>query len=138
MRFLARLWAIIVKEALQLRRDPMTFAMMLIVPIVQLVLFGFAINTDPKGLPSALVALDHGRFTSAVVSALTNTDYYRFVTIAQSAEQADRLLESGEVAFVAFQQPLSETTELLRINSGQTANFLRLLLHFFGVVPRPR
>lgn len=96
----SRIWAILAKELIQMRRDRLTFAMMLGVPLIQLLLFGYAINTDPKGLPSALVALDRGRFTNAVVSALTNTDYYRFVDIAQSAERADRLLESGDVAFV--------------------------------------
>lgn len=95
-----RIGAILIKELIQMRRDRLTFAMMLGVPLIQLLLFGFAINTDPKGLPSALVALDHGRFTSAVVSALTNTDYYNFIDIAQSAEHADRLIESGDVAFV--------------------------------------
>ena len=57
--FLARLWAMIVKEALQLRRDRPTFAMMFAMPIMQLVLFGFAINADPKGLPTAVLISEH-------------------------------------------------------------------------------
>ena len=59
MGFLHRLLAMIVKEALQLRRDRLTFAMMFGIPIMQLVLFGFAINTDPKGLPTAILASEH-------------------------------------------------------------------------------
>ena len=59
MGFFRRLWAIMVKEARQLRRDRLTFAMMFVIPIAQLILFGFAINTDPKGLPAAILAYDH-------------------------------------------------------------------------------
>ena len=59
MGFLRRLLAIIIKETLQLRRDRLTFAMMFGIPIMQLVLFGFAINYDPKGLPTAVLTSDH-------------------------------------------------------------------------------
>ena len=97
---LARLGAILAKEFVQMRRDRITFAMMLGVPIMQLVLFGFAINNDPKGLPSALVALGNDRYTRAIVSALEVTGYYRFVARPTSEREADHLLESGAVAFV--------------------------------------
>ena len=74
----ARLGALLMKEFIQMRRDRITFAMMLGVPLMQLVLFGFAINNDPKDLPAALVATSNDHYTRAMVSALQNTGYYRF------------------------------------------------------------
>ena len=95
-----RLMAIIAKEAIQMRRDRITFAMMLGVPLMQLVLFGFAINNDPKGLPAALVTTSQDHYTRAMVSAMENTGYYRFDHVVASAEEADRLIQSGVVSFV--------------------------------------
>ena len=74
----ARLGALLIKEFIQMRRDRITFAMMLGVPLMQLVLFGFAINNDPKSLPAALVATSNDHYTRAMVSALETTGYYRF------------------------------------------------------------
>ena len=87
-----RLMAIITKEAIQMRRDRITFAMMLVVPLMQLLLFGFAINNDPKGLPAALVTTSQDHYTRAMVSAMENTGYYRFDHVVASAEEADRLM----------------------------------------------
>jgi len=95
-----RLMAIISKEAIQMRRDRITFAMMLGVPLMQLVLFGFAINNDPKGLPAALVTTSQDHYTRAMVSAMENTGYYRFDHVVASAAEADRLIQSGAVSFV--------------------------------------
>lgn len=100
MGFLRRLGAIIVKEVLQLRRDRMTFGMMFALPIVQLVLFGFAINTDPKGLPTALLAADQSALTRSLVQAIKNTGYFSTVRLAASEAEADALLQRGEVQFV--------------------------------------
>ncbi|PRX35286.1 ABC-2 type transport system permease protein [Meinhardsimonia xiamenensis] len=102
MRWLAwhRLWAMLVKEFVQMRRDRVTFAMMLGVPLIQLVLFGFAINNDPKKLPAALVTTSEDQFTRAIVTALENTGYYRFTHILISAEKADLLIDNGTVSFV--------------------------------------
>lgn len=97
---LRRLMAIITKEAIQMRRDRITFAMMLGVPLMQLVLFGFAINNDPKGLPAALVTTSQDHYTRAMVSAMENTGYYRFDHVVSSAEEAERLIQSGAVSFV--------------------------------------
>ncbi|MBE1205808.1 ABC transporter permease [Aminobacter carboxidus] len=96
----ARLGALLTKEFIQMRRDRITFAMMLGVPLMQLVLFGFAINSDPKSLPAALVATSNDQYTRAMVSALQNTNYYRFDHIAETAAEAEELMASGEVAFV--------------------------------------
>ena len=97
---LGRIFTLIVKETIQMRRDRVTFAMMLGVPLMQLVLFGFAINSDPKGLPAALVAPTADRFTRAMVSALELTGYYRFAYPDASAAEAERLLQRGDVSFV--------------------------------------
>jgi ABC-2 type transport system permease protein len=95
-----RLGAMLIKEFIQMRRDRITFAMMLGVPLIQLVLFGYAINTDPKQLPAALVATGNDRYTRAIVSALEMTGYYRFDHVVGSNAEAELLMASGEVAFV--------------------------------------
>ena len=106
MRFSPRrMWVLIVKEVIQMKRDRITFAMMLGVPLMQLVLFGFAINNDPKGLPAALVAPAQDRFTRAMVSALELTGYYRFTYPNVSAAQAEFLLARGDVSFVVTVPP---------------------------------
>ncbi|MER8745525.1 ABC transporter permease [Mesorhizobium sp. M1004] len=96
----ARLGALLIKEFIQMRRDRITFAMMLGVPLLQLVLFGYAINNDPKSLPAALVATSKDPYTRAIVAALQTTGYYRFDHVAQSAEAAEFLMARGDVAFV--------------------------------------
>ncbi|PWL18898.1 mannose-1-phosphate guanyltransferase [Falsochrobactrum shanghaiense] len=96
----ARLGAMLRKEFIQMRRDRITFAMMLVVPLMQLLLFGFAINNDPKHLPSALVATSSDHYTRAVVSALEATGYYRFDHVVRSAAEAEALIASGAVSFV--------------------------------------
>jgi len=95
-----RLGALLIKELIQMRRDRITFAMMLGVPLMQLILFGFAINNDPKGLPTALVTSSQDRFTRAMVTALETTGYYRFDHVVDSQEEAEKLIERGTVAFV--------------------------------------
>ena len=97
---LARLGALLAKEFIQMRRDRITFGMMLGVPLIQLLLFGYAINPDPKQLPAALVVMSQDHYTRAVVSALETTGYYRFDHVAQSAAEAESLITSGKVAFV--------------------------------------
>jgi len=95
-----RLWAIIVKEVIQLRRDRVTFAMMLGIPLIQLILFGYAINMDPKRLPAALVTTSEDNYTRAMVTALELTGYYRFTHVVRSEREAERLITTGDVAFV--------------------------------------
>nr|WP_275448364.1 ABC transporter permease [Mesorhizobium sp. IRAMC:0171] len=96
----ARLGALLTKEFIQMRRDRVTFAMMLGVPLMLLILFGFAINSDPKRLPAALLAMSNDQYTRAMVSALENTNYYRFDYIARTEAEADFLLARGDVSFV--------------------------------------
>ena len=95
-----RLGALLIKELIQMRRDRITFAMMLGVPLMQLILFGFAINNDPKELPAALVTASQDRFTRAMVTALEITGYYRFTHVVDSQVEAEKLIENGTVSFV--------------------------------------
>src|SRR5947209_7363641 len=90
----------LLKEFVQMRRDRLTFAMMIGVPLMQLVLFGYAINMDPKGLPAAVVSAESSPFSRALVKALENTGYFRVVAAPSTVAEADRLLQLGEVQFV--------------------------------------
>lgn len=100
-----RVLAILIKEFLQLRRDRLTFAMMVGVPIMQLVLFAYAINTDPKGLPMAVVSADHSVHERSLLAALENSGYFRIVQRPADMRAADLLLERGEVQFVLVIPP---------------------------------
>jgi ABC-2 type transport system permease protein len=109
----SRLWAMIVKEFIQMRRDRLTFAMMVGIPLMQLVLFGYAINTDPKHLPTVVLAYDHSDLTRSFVAALQNSGYYQVVRIAGSRGEADGMLAGGEALF-AVTIPAGFTRALLR------------------------
>jgi ABC-2 type transport system permease protein len=108
-----RWWAIVRKEFLQLRRDRLTFGMVVGIPILQLVLFGYAINSDPRHLPTAVVAADHSEFTRSWVAAMRNSGYFDVVSEGLSEEQARAALAEGEVQFVV-QFPAGFTRALLR------------------------
>jgi ABC-2 type transport system permease protein len=95
-----RVGAVLGKEFIQMRRDRLTFGMMLGIPIIQLLLFGFAISTDPKGLPAAVLDLSHDRFSRAVIASFENTDYYRFTYVPTSVGAADKLMARGDVTFL--------------------------------------
>ena len=94
-----RLLAMIAKEFIQLRRDRLTFAMMLGIPLIQLVLFGYAINGDPKHLPTVIVAHEQTPFTRAIVQSLENSGYFQLVATDLSDAEADRWLEEGDAQF---------------------------------------
>lgn len=111
--FLRRMWAMVVKEFVQMRRDRMTFATMIFVPILQLLLFGYAINTDPKRMPTAVLVRDDGPLTRAVLSAMRNTDYFDFKVQVRDAAELDRLIRSGEVQF-AVEIPASFERDVRR------------------------
>ena len=97
---LARFWAMFIKEFLQLRRDRVTFATMIFIPLMQLLLFGFAINTQPKNLPTAVLAQENTDVSRAIVAALKNTSYFSITRIAQTENQVDHWLRAGSVQFV--------------------------------------
>ncbi|MGL6157241.1 MAG: ABC transporter permease, partial [Ralstonia mannitolilytica] len=71
-----RWWSVVLKEFLQLRRDRVTFAMMIGIPIMQLFLFGFAINTDPKHLLTGVIAADQSEFTRSFLASMRHSDYF--------------------------------------------------------------
>jgi ABC-2 type transport system permease protein len=102
---LTRTVAVFVKEFQQMMRDRLTFAMAAGIPVIQLVLFGYAINTDPKGLPTALVVADAGPMALGVAAALENTGYFRIVQPGVGEGEAERLLEDGRVQFVIVIPP---------------------------------
>lgn len=109
----ARWWAIVLKEFLQLKRDRVTFAMMVVLPIIQLALFGFAINTDPKHLPTAVVSSDKSEFTRTLISAMQTSQYYKIDTRYTTANEAQAALKRGDVQFI-LTIPSDFTQKLLR------------------------
>jgi len=92
--------AIIIKEFIQLKRDRLTFGMVVGLPIIQLVLFGFAINTDPKHLPTVAIIADAGPFSRSVIAAMKNSEYFDIVGAVENEREADKLLDRGDVQFV--------------------------------------
>lgn len=97
---LQRIYAVFVKEFIQLRRDRVTLAMIVGIPLIQLLLFGFAINTDPKHLPTALLVQDDGPLARSFVAAIRATGYFDIEAAATSERDADRLILSNTVQFV--------------------------------------
>jgi ABC-2 type transport system permease protein len=97
---LTRLWAVVVKEFVQMRRDRLTFAMMIGIPLMQMVIFGFAINADPRNLPLAVLSADNSPFSRSIVAAMQNTTYFNLVQTLSDEEEARRLIDRGEVQFV--------------------------------------
>ena len=100
-----RMLAVFVKEFQQMMRDRLTFAMAVGVPILQLVLFGYAINTDPKGLPTAVVSTDAGPMSRGLVAAMQNTGYFRITHSLASETAAEALVETGQVQFMVVIPP---------------------------------
>ena len=95
-----RFVAVLAKEFVQMRRDRLTFAMMVGIPIIQLILFGFAINSDPKALPTAVLAADNSIYSRSFVRAMENSGYFRVVRQLSSEAEAGRVLTEGQVQFV--------------------------------------
>lgn len=96
---LSRTVAMFIKEFLQLRRDRLTFGTMIFIPLVQLTLFGFAINTTPRHLPTAVLAYEDSDVGRSILAALRNTAYFDLVDVVHSEEDMDRLMRSGRVLF---------------------------------------
>jgi ABC-2 type transport system permease protein len=94
---LARFRAVLVKEFIQLLRDRLTFAMMVGLPIMQLLLFGYAINADPRALPTAVIVGDTGIFARSIVRALENTTYFRVVAWPKSPANGEEMIARGDV-----------------------------------------
>jgi ABC-2 type transport system permease protein len=88
-----------IKEFVQLRRDRLTFATMIFIPLVQLLLFGFAINTTPRHLPTAVLVHEESDLGRSILAALSNTSYFKLTRIAHSEEEMDRWMRAGDILF---------------------------------------
>ena len=108
-----RLWAVVLKEFIQMRRDRVTFGMMVGIPLLQLMLFGFAINSDPRHLPTALRLADQGPYARALIAALKQSEYFSIVREAESEAETAALLQRGDVQFI-INIPEDFTRRLLR------------------------
>jgi ABC-2 type transport system permease protein len=109
----ARFWAMVVKEFVQMRRDRLTFAMMVGIPLLQLILFGYAINSDPRHLPTAVILADNGREGRTLLHAIQNTTYFDFVQQFKTEAEGHEALARGDVQFV-INIPENFTRDLLR------------------------
>jgi len=115
---LSRILAVLQKEFTQLLRDRLTYAMMLGIPVVQLLLFGYAINSDPKQLPTAVLVQDQGQFSRSVLGALKRSDYFSIDYVARSPAEMDALIERGAIQF-AITIPGDFTRRVVRREKAQ-------------------
>jgi len=97
--FWRKTWAVLVKEFIQLRRDRVSFAMIIMIPLVQLMLFGYAINTTPRDLPTAVLLQERSDLGRSILAALQNTKYFRVTELPRDEAEFDRLLQAGKVLF---------------------------------------
>lgn len=97
--FWKRSYAMLIKEFIQLRRDRVSFAMIVMLPVMQLLLFGYAINTTPHNLPSAVLLQEDSDLARSILKALENTAYFRFIYEVHDVDEFDNLLKSGKVLF---------------------------------------
>ena len=109
----ARFWAVVFKEFVQMRRDRLTFGMMIGIPLLQIVLFGYAINVDPKHLAAAVLLADNGPQGRTLLHAIQNCSYLDFVRELKSESEANEALKRGDVQFV-IDIPENFTRDLLR------------------------
>jgi ABC-2 type transport system permease protein len=109
----ARFGAVVVKELIQMRRDRLTFGMMVGIPLIQLILFGFAINADPRHLPTAIILADYGPHGRTVLEAIRNSTYFDFVRQFGTEAEGQEALARGEVQFVV-NVPENFSRDLLR------------------------
>lgn len=109
----ARLWAMVTKEFVQMRRDRLTFGMMIGIPLMQLIMFGLAINSDPRHLSAGVLMADYGPHGRALLAAIKNSSYIEMVKQVETEHEAHEILARGQVQFV------------ITIPEGFTRNLLR-------------
>ncbi|HEY4140709.1 MAG TPA: ABC transporter permease [Pseudolabrys sp.] len=97
--FLRKTWAVLIKEFIQLKRDRVSFGMIIMLPLMQLMLFGYAINTNPRDLPTAVLFQEHNDLTRSIIAALQNTRYFKITEFPPNEVELDKLLASGKVLF---------------------------------------
>jgi ABC-2 type transport system permease protein len=115
---LSRILAVLVKEFTQLRRDRITYSMILMMPLVQLLLFGYAINTDPRHMPAAVISYDHSRIANAIVAALQNSSYVELTHEPNSEAEMDTLMRRGSIS-LAVTIPPDFTRRVLKRERAQ-------------------
>ncbi|HEX5398243.1 MAG TPA: ABC transporter permease [Verrucomicrobiae bacterium] len=108
-----RFCAVVAKEFIQMRRDRLTFGMMIGIPMIQLILFGYAINSDPKHLPTAVYSADNSIFSRTIVWGMRNSSYFDITREAKNEAEIQRWLAEGKVQF-AVQIPVDFSRKLLR------------------------
>lgn len=96
----SRLLAVMRKEFIQMRRDNVTFGMMVGIPLIQLVLFGFAVNSNPRYLPTAIVGMDQSAMSRRILTSMENSTYFSFVSPVSTEKEAHDLLKTGKVQFI--------------------------------------
>jgi len=114
----SRVLAVLVKEFTQLRRDRLTYAMILVLPVVQLLLFGYAINDTPRHLPAAVLVQEDSVFARSVLAALKNSSFFDIEVQAHSTQELDALLRRGQVQF-AITVPGDFTRRVIRGDGAQ-------------------
>jgi len=97
--FWRKTWAMLIKEFIQLKRDRVSFAMIIMVPLVQLMLFGYAINTTPRDLPTAVLLQEHTDLSRSILAALQNTKYFKVTEFPRTEAEVSHLIASGKVLF---------------------------------------
>ena len=97
--FWRKTWAVLIKEFIQLKRDRLSFAMIIMIPLLQLMLFGYAINTNPRHLPTAVLLQEHSDLGRAILAALQNTDYFKITQRPSTEAEMDELMASGKILF---------------------------------------
>ncbi|MDV2441626.1 ABC transporter permease [Acinetobacter gerneri] len=106
---LQRIYAVFIKEIQQMLRDRLTILMLIFVPLLQLIVFGYAINTNPKFLPTAIVYSETGPLTRSIISDIENTRYFKIQSYHQDPKIADQMLLSGKVQFIITFPPRFES-----------------------------
>lgn len=97
---LLRFWSILKKEIIQIKRDYGTYIFLIVVPFIEVILFGNIINTDAKNLPTVIVAHDHSLFSNSLIQGFKNTGYFNIIKITDEAQEGEKMLKAGKVQFV--------------------------------------
>jgi len=113
---ITRLFAIIIKEINHMRRDRVTIGMLVSIPLIQLILFGFAVNTNPKNLPTAIISYDHSEQTREIIAGIQNTNYFKIIPELHTQKQLNKKMRSGELAFI-IEIPPNFTRDLIKNNN---------------------
>lgn len=110
---LTRFWAMVIKEFIQMARDRVMFGMIVVIPLMQLLLFGYAINMDPKHLPTNIVMADNSALVRSFLQGMQNTGYFEFLAPVKTQEQADKALAVGDAQFTVS-IPANFSRDLIR------------------------